>query len=75
MRFDLIAERDRFIPGWYGSADHGRTSLEFATAEFRWPKELHASVANCMAFLRIGALRGWLSGGVRHPAAGSAAGR
>jgi hypothetical protein len=38
MRFDLIPERDRFIPGWHSQHDTQRA--EFTTPEWQWPSRL-----------------------------------
>jgi hypothetical protein len=35
MRFDLIPERDRFIPGWHSRPDPLRA--EFTRPEWQWP--------------------------------------
>ena len=39
MRFDLIPERDRFIPGWHTRPDASRA--EFSRPEWRWPFRLY----------------------------------
>jgi len=39
MRFDLIPERDRFIPGWHTRPDASRA--EFNRLEWRWPFPLY----------------------------------
>jgi hypothetical protein len=39
MRFDLIPERDRFIPGWHSQPD--ALGGEFNRPEWRWPFRLY----------------------------------
>jgi hypothetical protein len=39
MHFDLIPERDRFIPGWHTRPDISRA--EFARPEWHWPFRLY----------------------------------
>ena len=42
MRFDLIPERDRFIPGWHSQPDTLRA--KFTRPEWQWPSRLHRAV-------------------------------
>jgi hypothetical protein len=42
MRFDLIPERDRFIPGWHGRPDTRHPA--FAPPEWEWPSRLYRAV-------------------------------
>ena len=45
MRYDLIGERDRFIPGWYGETFQVPTRTEWTTPEWRWPVRLQTVLA------------------------------
>jgi hypothetical protein len=42
MRFELIPERDRFIPGWHSRPDTLRA--EFTSPEWQWPSRLCRAV-------------------------------
>jgi hypothetical protein len=66
MRFDLIPERDRFIPGWHSRPDTLRA--EFARPERQWPSRLRrAARAFLSSLLRAcRAAAGWRSGSTRH---------
>ena len=45
MRFDLIAERDRFIPGWYGQNHHTPMRAEWTRPEWDWPVRLRTRLS------------------------------
>ena len=51
MRFDLIGERDRFIPGWYGQSNHVHMGAEWAQPEWHWPARLWAGLAKIVHLL------------------------
>jgi hypothetical protein len=50
MRFDLIPERDRFIPGWHTRPDASRA--EFSRPEWRWPFRLYRTGQTFLNILR-----------------------
>lgn len=41
MRFDLLPERDRFIPGWYPRPEPASLRAEYTQPEWRWPSRLY----------------------------------
>src|SRR5579863_2772799 len=45
MRFDLIGERDRFIPGWHCQFEHTPMRAEWSRPEWHWLVRLRAGVA------------------------------
>ena len=45
MRFDLISEHDRFIPGWHSQVHASPMRAEWTRPEWRWPARLRASLA------------------------------
>jgi hypothetical protein len=51
MRFDLIGERDRFIPGWYGQPDRAQLRAEQTRPEWHWPARLEAGLAKIIHML------------------------
>ena len=45
MRFDLLQEHDRFIPGWHGQVQASPMRAEWCRPEWRWPSLLGAYLA------------------------------
>ena len=45
MRFDLLQEHDRFIPGWHGQVQASPMRAEWSRPEWRWPPFLRSSLA------------------------------
>jgi hypothetical protein len=53
MRFDLIPERNSFVPGWHSQP--GTQRAEFTSPEWQWPSRLHRAVwAFLSCLLRAG---------------------
>src|SRR6267378_5949638 len=44
MRFDLLHEHDRFIPGWHDRPEPASIHAEFGRPEWRWPSRLYRAV-------------------------------
>jgi len=77
MRFDLLDEHDRFIPGWHLRPEPSSMRAEFTRPEWRWPATVRrasqAVKAQLLTILRLSleACRGALvfrPAATRHPA-------